>query len=512
MEKINIKDHISINKLYNDIAQDMGHDQESAINDLIDNSIDAEAKNILIHATSHSGFINSISIIDDGNGMDKERFIKSFAMANDCPHKDGSAGKYGVGGNTAAFFLASKKQIFSTECKISKPLFYGEMSLSEIDNVSWGSPTVNSKIGSTYLKIISEMNPNATSGTVVVLTNLKANNISSRAKTFLEKIAQNIAITFRYKIKSGINIYTQLNDIDPILIAPSDPFFKNNTELLSIAEHSIPLVIENNGNEYIIEISVSGLNKNKFEEEISFNSNGVYFVRNEREIVTAAQNKQSHMLYRFNPTTNGLRIEIKYSSEIDFLIKTNAIKNKISSIEENLKEQIKQIISPIHAKYTHINKKTITDKSEKAFEDLISSLDAKALQNNGSLDIPLRTTKVQRSGIKNPGSGSVTPKGTDIKKTKQELSYKYKLINDPRSSWSYNIDFEDGLTIEINEASHFYKNYFFNASEDAKRGMYIILTNQGLALQDYVNDSSFEKFTSFTQKMSRRINDWSQII
>lgn len=512
MEKINIKDHISINKLYNDIAQDMGHDQESAINDLIDNSIDAQAKNILIHVTNSSGFINSISIIDDGNGMDKERFIKSFAMANDCPHEDGSAGKYGVGGNTAAFFLASKKQIFSTECKLSKPLFYGEMSLSQIENVSWGSPTINSRIGSTYLEIISELNSNATSGTVVVLTDLKTNNISSRAKTFLEKIAQNISITFRYKIKSGINIYTQLNDEDPTLIKMSDPFFKDNTELLSIAEHSIPLIIQNNENEYMIEISISGLNKNKFEEEISFNTSGVYFVRNGREIVTAAQNKQSHMLYRFHPTTNGLRIEIKYSSEIDFLIKTNAIKNKISSIEENLKEQIKQIISPIQARYINLTKKTITRKSEKAFEDLIDSLNTKALQNNGSLEIPLKITKTQRSGVKNPGSGSVTPKGTDIKKNKQELSYKYKLVNDSRSSWSYNIDFEDGIVIEINEASHFYKNYFFNASEDAKRAMYIIITNQGLALQDYVNDSSFEKFTSFTQKMSRRINDWSQII
>lgn len=512
MNKINIKDHISIYKLYNDIAQDMGHDQESAINDLIDNSIDAGAKNILIKATNLNGIINSISIIDDGAGMNEERFIKSFAMANDCPHKSNDAGKYGVGGNTAAFFLASKKQIFSTECKFTKPLFYGQMSLSDINDVSWGSPTVDSRIGSTYLDLISELNSNAKSGTVVFLTDLKMNNIASRSKIFLQKIAQNIALTFRYKINSGINIFTQLNDEDPFLIEAVDPFFKNNTDLLSIAEHSIPLIVERNGTEYTIQISVSGLNKNKFKEDIPFNTSGVYFVRNEREIVTAAQNRQSHMLYRFNPTSNGLRIEIKYPSDLDALIKTNAIKNKISSIEENLKEKLIQIIKPLHASYAHKSKKTITKKSEQAFKSLIETLDDKALKNNGTLEIPLKDTKIKRSKNKNPGSGSILPKGTNIKRTSKELGYKYKLVNDPRSSWSYNIDFEDGLVIEINEASHFYKNYFFNASEDAKRAMYIIITNQGLALQEYVNDSSFDKFTSFTQKMSRRINDWSQII
>lgn len=92
---------------------------EAAVADLVDNSIDADAKTIEIRlhhkpiksASSYQPI--SISVWDDGKGMDKASILAAVKLSSD-EHKDTSTlGKFGVGLKAASFSKSVTTSIFS---------------------------------------------------------------------------------------------------------------------------------------------------------------------------------------------------------------------------------------------------------------------------------------------------------------------------------------------------------------------------------------------------------------
>src|SRR4030067_1895604 len=77
----------------------IGYSIETAIADIIDNSITAGAKNIWVHYV-WSGPGTVMSILDDGNGMNNEELIQ--AMRPGCKNPldsrdEGDLGRFGLG-------------------------------------------------------------------------------------------------------------------------------------------------------------------------------------------------------------------------------------------------------------------------------------------------------------------------------------------------------------------------------------------------------------------------------
>jgi hypothetical protein len=93
----------------------IGYTLPSAISDIIDNSIAANAKNIKIQ--SLPGQLNpSISIVDDGFGMSKEELINNMRIGCKDPGEDrltGDLGRFGSGMKTASFSQARRLTVFS---------------------------------------------------------------------------------------------------------------------------------------------------------------------------------------------------------------------------------------------------------------------------------------------------------------------------------------------------------------------------------------------------------------
>ena len=83
----------------------IGYSVESAIADLLDNSISAGAKNIWIDY-NWKGEDTSISIIDDGDGMTNEVLINAMRPGSRNPldiREDKDLGRFGLGLKTASF-------------------------------------------------------------------------------------------------------------------------------------------------------------------------------------------------------------------------------------------------------------------------------------------------------------------------------------------------------------------------------------------------------------------------
>jgi len=75
----------------------IGYSFEQAISDLIDNSINAEAENVLVRFITSGNDIVSIVIADDGFGMSSGKLIDAMKFGSDEEAAAESLGKYGMG-------------------------------------------------------------------------------------------------------------------------------------------------------------------------------------------------------------------------------------------------------------------------------------------------------------------------------------------------------------------------------------------------------------------------------
>lgn len=104
----------------------VGYNLETAIADIIDNSISADARNIYLDST-WIGSDSYISILDDGNGMNREQLIDAMRPGSKNPLAERSSkdlGRFGLGLKTASFSQCRRITV------ISKALGYNTVFLT----------------------------------------------------------------------------------------------------------------------------------------------------------------------------------------------------------------------------------------------------------------------------------------------------------------------------------------------------------------------------------------------
>ena len=97
--------------------RDIGYSFESAVADIIDNSITAKAKNIHIYFDFKDKKL-SLAIIDDGLGMDEEELIEAMRPGTKNPlesRDENDLGRFGLGLKTASFSQCRKLTVVSSQ-------------------------------------------------------------------------------------------------------------------------------------------------------------------------------------------------------------------------------------------------------------------------------------------------------------------------------------------------------------------------------------------------------------
>jgi len=203
-----------------------GYNLQTAIADIIDNSISAKAQNVWVDY-AWKGSESWVCITDDGIGMDKETLVSAMTPGSKDPNEERELtdlGRFGLGLKTSSFSqcktltVATKKQ----DCSMLKRCWdldfvneTGKWSL--LDYIS----------NETLIQKLNEL----TSGTIVLWENLDRlvgnSHIENEAarKVFLEEFAlveEHLSLVFhRYIDKQKIKIF-----INGIEIKPWDPFMK----------------------------------------------------------------------------------------------------------------------------------------------------------------------------------------------------------------------------------------------------------------------------------------------
>ncbi|MEN7551870.1 ATP-binding protein [Rapidithrix thailandica] len=204
----------------------IGYSVETAIADIIDNSISAEAKNIWVDY-SWNGPDTVISITDDGFGMTNDTLIQAMKPGSVSPltkRRENDLGRFGLGLKTASFSQCRKF------CVISKtkdtPIVYWSWDLDYVNYAkAWKLIKFCPDIEG-FKQKLGDLN----SCTTVIwhdidrLTkNTSSGSVTSKAKFLetMERVKKHLSMVFHRYMEEGLNVFFRGRKIavwDPFMI------------------------------------------------------------------------------------------------------------------------------------------------------------------------------------------------------------------------------------------------------------------------------------------------------
>ena len=95
--------------------RDIGYSLETALSDIIDNSITARAREIQIHTDSNSED-SFIALVDDGDGMTEDELISAMRPGSRNPlatRDEPDLGRFGLGMKSASFSQCRRLTVVS---------------------------------------------------------------------------------------------------------------------------------------------------------------------------------------------------------------------------------------------------------------------------------------------------------------------------------------------------------------------------------------------------------------
>jgi hypothetical protein len=348
----------------------IGYNIETAVADIIDNSISANAKNVWVNF-DWKGADTWLSIKDDGVGMNNEELVQAMRPGSKNPLADRSSkdlGRFGLGLKTASFSQArqltvlSKKQDYST-------VFW-----------TWDLDYVNQTGNWDLLKYLPEsFDENALteigSGTLVIWNDIDRvvkhfrqndNNALDKFLFIMEMVKKHLAMVFHRFIEGKkIKIYFQDSEIKPW-----NPFLQSEQATQSFSEEQL-----HNG-----KVIIKGFvlpHKSKIDEETykyaegtkGWNDHqGFYIYRNERLLLSGDwlglfRKEEHYKLIR-------IQIDIPNSLDADWQID---IKKSVARPPLIYKDQIKNYATKVRAQGVEVYRhrgKTIKQTNGQKFVPL----------------------------------------------------------------------------------------------------------------------------------------------
>lgn len=355
-----------------------GYSFNSALADIIDNSIDANANIIDIEIDIDK---MQVLILDNGNGMSFEQMVEALKLGSASSKKNNDLGKYGFGLKSASFSqcnvitVASKNGITSNEITfdINKSIEEDEWIAERTSN---------------YLEQI-EYN----AGTLVVWSDLYR-----LGNTYEEKKERMIEILSKLKIFLSKTFYMLINDNDLMLringieVKPESPFYEESPATKIIHSDRFPF-----GNEeiYVKAYDISAVKRRNTENNY-LEEQGFSVYRNDRFISNIGwMGRMRH------PSLNMIRIKMNVGANEDYLLnidfkKSNvelptAIKNELRKFEEatirikakqgrkvasRKKKAIGNAVEPLQQSKNKVNGRNVI------IDDLLSSMGVNAKEIN----------------------------------------------------------------------------------------------------------------------------------
>jgi hypothetical protein len=306
--------------------RELGYASVRAIGDLVDNSINAKATNVLI-TIRQIGQSHIVDICDDGKGMDRDQLIEALRLGSETKHdQNKSLGKYGMGLKTASLAFARTIQVLTRKEKAVA--YEGTLDLNTVARENRFVAKIEPANTARVLSTIGDR------GTMVTLTNcdrLDDTNVSR----LITKLRDYLGQTFRNFIKDGLVIKLSAGPKGKTHIVPAiDPLMREH-ELTEVRfNKEIDLGGKRTAHLTIVELPDLGP-----VEEVAANivpqNSGFYIVRNRREIMGA----QTLGMYKHHHSYSHFRAELSFTGELDSDFHVDVTKSNVTP-NDQLQEKI----------------------------------------------------------------------------------------------------------------------------------------------------------------------------
>ena len=314
----------------------LGYSFETAIADLIDNSISANAKRIdLIMLPMDNPYL---IILDDGCGMTNGELEEALRYGSKSPLESRLAtdlGRFGLGMKSASLSQCRKLTVVSKKNE-------------EVSCYSWDIDYINKKqnwVLIEYLedeikklpqidKLLSKEH-----GTYLLLQNFDrisaaTQDLSSTLSSYMNNARDHLALVFHRFLDDSVKIVINNDEIEQL-----DPFLKDNKGTQIMKEEYIPLGgarirVRPYILPYINKLTNDDKKKAGGVADLK-NNQGFYIYRNKRLIIWGTWFR----LYRKEELTKLARIEVDIPSELDYIWGVD-IKKSSASLPDIIKERL----------------------------------------------------------------------------------------------------------------------------------------------------------------------------
>jgi hypothetical protein len=396
----------------------LGYSNHSAISDIVDNSLDADAQNIAIEVMRHKGdFV--ISVLDDGMAMDDRILDEATKLGSDTDRNVASdLGLYGMGLVTASISIGRRLQVMPRA--VDHDLL---VSVSDLDEVAaknafikhQGSATEGERFlfEEAYRRNGLEL---PESGTIVVISKSDGMQYTSTGH-FVNSLKKHLAQTYRYYLSAGKTIRVNGEDLQAI-----DPLHLDleGVKVFSDEDYDFKFA-DADGNEVVEKFRVKmvtlpdyGTDGNK-ERGFVLGNQGFYILRNNREIAEA----QTLGLFNRHSEFNLFRAELHVPATLDAVLGVNFTKREVKPSQafvDKLRQATAGQLKTIRAQ--RWKKRVTTDEKTDQHHEAARLITAKShLLVKPKAEIEKRSPKSKEDADKRRNGDDSTKSRKNFKKT-----------------------------------------------------------------------------------------------
>lgn len=362
--------------------RDLGYSLETAIADLIDNSISAEASEIQVFCdTSRS--IPVVAIIDDGHGMDGEQLIAALRHGSISPKRKRSPkdlGRFGLGLKTASFSQCKRLTVVS---RINGSLVGAEWDFTAVEDTDTWFISILEK---DELESLPYLESIPATGTLVLWRNLDRLSEDESGRKRDEIVNEKLCVVERHlalvfhrflagEVKGRKKIMLRINGHT---VDPFDPFCRNNdaTQVLPLETvwvNDVQITMQ----PYILphHSRLSASEYDYYQDRSDFISNqGAYVYRNGRLMAWGDW-------FRMVPkgeATKLARVQIDFPNSLDEAW-TIDIKKSRARPPYEVRERLRHIIAKITARSVTVHR----GRGQKLFQEAQAPLWERYAEHSG---------------------------------------------------------------------------------------------------------------------------------
>ena len=415
--------------------RDMGYSFETAVADLVDNSIAANANVINVSVQLDLRGQVRVAIADDGDGMDRDQLEDAMTYGSEKRNDPASLGKFGLGLKTASTAWCRRLSVVSRPSGEDLPIM-----------ATWDLDYIASK-GEWLLLLTDEPEDEAIthleevaadgSGTVVLWTKVDrllrnyqdpaGGHARNALRSRCESLRFHLSMTYQRFLDSDDN---RARDIQIVLngepIEAWSPFREGISELVADETKEVEGGAEFNVRAFILprrEEFESGLEEK--EARISPDHQGIYIYREGRLIHSA----DWLGLFQKEPHYNLIRVEFSFDHRLDDALQLDVRKSQIllnDSLLDFLREFLTSPRREANRRYRKGNTKKISEKAKKgvhqASNKTISNKEAQvggpeiSVNNAATGDVTVKNEQGTFS-LKIPVSSAATPGQVHVQPT-----------------------------------------------------------------------------------------------